>query len=433
MVSFVIRNNFVCSGSVIGKRWVLTAAHCKIDTRFRVVIGGEIAGQGTYRAIQRVWQHPSYDHNREDSPFDLSLVELAQDAPEDTKFVKINANHSVPVDGGYVRASGYGRTVQKSEVPALKQVDVPVVPMSKCKSEYGRVNFLLARGLNSDLQLCAGLDDGGCDACQGDSGGPLVLFDTSGDVVQVGVVSFGIGCARAELPGVYTKLSKFTDWLEEMGAEFEKSYDGVAVFSAGSASALASDFSIGGLTQMQSILILGGAIIAGVSLLAILVFSIKRTKVSRRAKRDVLAARREMTDLSSPSVSNNALYNGEGYSGYPARAHQQQRAPIVYDPRQFWYGDDVGAENGASLHRNHQGFAVEHVGLEPAWNVDVPAESARDDAAAMSTAGRDLAEAADFAPTSNPYPPDTHRIHQTDTLHPTQPYPANTRLSDEHP
>ena len=52
----------------------------------------------------------------------------------------------------------------------------------------------------------------GTEACQGDSGGPLVLSET-GRWVQVGIVSFGEGCADTRFPGVYTKVDTFLDWI----------------------------------------------------------------------------------------------------------------------------------------------------------------------------------------------------------------------------
>ena len=66
--------------------------------------------------------------------------------------------------------------------------------------------------------FCAGNEKGGIDSCQGDSGGPLVVPHTNiyGKKIYelAGIVSWGIGCARAGLPGVYTQVSNYIDWIE---------------------------------------------------------------------------------------------------------------------------------------------------------------------------------------------------------------------------
>ena len=61
--------------------------------------------------------------------------------------------------------------------------------------------------------FCAG--EAGKDSCQGDSGGPMVGTNENGETVLVGVVSWGIGCAREGYPGVYARVANYIDWLQE--------------------------------------------------------------------------------------------------------------------------------------------------------------------------------------------------------------------------
>ncbi len=71
--------------------------------------------------------------------------------------------------------------------------------------------------------LCAGnLKHGGIDACQGDSGGPLVRHDAAGHVVEVGIVGWGVGCARPGDPGVYTQVSTFAPAIEAAVAHLSR-------------------------------------------------------------------------------------------------------------------------------------------------------------------------------------------------------------------
>ena len=92
---------------------------------------------------------------------------------------------------------GFGRLDEENDelVKTLQQVQLPYIDNERCKDFYG--------GMIYDDMICAGFKDGGKDACQGDSGGPLVVDSNGKDPMQIGVVSWGVGCARKQKPGVY--------------------------------------------------------------------------------------------------------------------------------------------------------------------------------------------------------------------------------------
>lgn len=57
---------------------------------------------------------------------------------------------------------------------------------------------------------------------QGDSGGPLMAVDTDGSIFQLGIVSYGIGCAEDGVPGVYTRVEAFVEWIKTNIAKTSK-------------------------------------------------------------------------------------------------------------------------------------------------------------------------------------------------------------------
>jgi len=90
----------------------------------------------------------------------------------------------------------------------LREVEVPIVDTAACRTDYSDRPETIG-----DKQICAGLDDGGKDSCQGDSGGPLNQKDANNNWVQYGVVSWGIGCAVAHKPGIYTRVTAYSSWI----------------------------------------------------------------------------------------------------------------------------------------------------------------------------------------------------------------------------
>ncbi|KAJ4431233.1 hypothetical protein ANN_19830 [Periplaneta americana] len=104
--------------------------------------------------------------------------------------------------GAIVVVSGWGTTTEGGDVAVnLQKVEVPIVPQWECKLLYGEDKV-------TDYMFCGGR--AGKDSCQGDSGGPVVA-----NGIQIGVVSWGIGCARAGYPGIYTNIYNLRKWIHE--------------------------------------------------------------------------------------------------------------------------------------------------------------------------------------------------------------------------
>ncbi len=161
--------------------------------------------------VLKTINHPDYQDN--DTPIhDISVwIVKPTNARRDKKNIPIiPLSNSTRINhGSKLAISGWGLTSddfdgEMSDV--LMHAQVPWVSMKKCQSVLG--------DKVSDNQICAGYDQGGVDSCNGDSGGPLMWWDPySQKHILVGVTSWGEGCAQPFAYGVYTKVSKYFDWI----------------------------------------------------------------------------------------------------------------------------------------------------------------------------------------------------------------------------
>jgi secreted trypsin-like serine protease len=260
----------MCGGTMIAPTWMLTAGHCvvqladagRLDGCFRnerqelvcgpleVVVGrdeltrpldgavfsvAEIVVHDAYLAAYRalrlrgVEPDDAVDRVTQENGNDIALLRLDRRWPGALQRLSLEpGTDPAGPEGADLRVAGFGYT-DKSEADRrlrrfvrggseafyagssrLVSAKLPMVATSACHARYKSAFPDAAIGPG---QLCAGTSAGGKDTCQGDSGGPLMAYDLADQKYQVGVVSWGAGCAEPGWYGIYTRVSAHADWL----------------------------------------------------------------------------------------------------------------------------------------------------------------------------------------------------------------------------
>ncbi|MGB3440069.1 MAG: serine protease, partial [Actinophytocola sp.] len=209
---WMVRLSMGCGGAMYTQQLVLTAGHCVPATGANTSITatlGVVDLQDPAAITVRsnyVYRAPGYNNPSGD---DWALIRLERAVDVPTLAVATSGDY----DSGTFTIAGWGAASEGGAQQRYQlKADVPFIDDTQCGSAYSE--------LVPAEEICSGdWDNGGIDTCQGDSGGPMFRRDNAGEWVQIGITSWGYGCARPQNPGVYTQASYFSAAIAAAAAE----------------------------------------------------------------------------------------------------------------------------------------------------------------------------------------------------------------------
>ncbi|XP_072391809.1 uncharacterized protein Np [Diabrotica undecimpunctata] len=211
-----------CGAALLNENWAITAAHCvdnvpPSDLLLRLGEHDLSTESEPYlhqeRRVQIVASHPQFDPRTFE--YDLALLRFYEPVTFQPNILPVCVPQS---DENFVGrtayVTGWGRLYEDGPLPSvLQEVSVPVINNTVCESMYRAAGYIEHI---PHIFICAGWRRGGFDSCEGDSGGPMVIQRQDNRFLLAGVISWGIGCAEPNQPGVYTRISEFRDWINQI-------------------------------------------------------------------------------------------------------------------------------------------------------------------------------------------------------------------------